>query len=178
MKSLTPRVYVVSDIAVGSTSIGAKSGSDQRSPTMPVMQTVPGCLVERRESRSVVVPMSSSTLSAPPSHRSRTVSAMAPSSRKKRSAPAPALRTSTSPPARRDVAPTSAPCAFASAAAAGPTDVVPPRIRSRSPLFKRSALKRVPHVVCNISGKDPNRSQPRLVLIARTWVAGTTVYSA
>jgi phosphoenolpyruvate carboxykinase (GTP) len=49
------------------------------------------------------------------------------------------------------------------AAAASPTDVVPPRISSRSPSAKPSDLKREPQAVCNISGIAPRISHGSFV---------------
>jgi len=61
----------------------------------------------------------------------------------------PLHRTNSSLSTVREVAATFAPCARAIAASSSPTDVVPPRIRSRSPLFRRSPRKSAPD-----AGKD------------------------
>ena len=78
----------------------------------------------------------------------------------------------------RVVEATMAPWRLAMAAAASPTDVVPPRIRTCSPAATRRARNSDPHAVCIISGIAPSVSQGSAVLTGWTCLAGTQVYSA
>jgi len=160
--------------AVGIAAIGEEFSNAHLLLTMPVMQTMSPGFAQRSESSSVVVPIRSSTLSTPSGYTCRTASAINPVSTNTSSAPP--SRSSLSRSGLRVVAATEAPWLFAIAAAASPTDVVPPRMSRRSPFCKRSDLNSELHAVCNISGIAPSVSQGSFVFIACTCLAGTQVY--
>ena len=71
-----------------------------------------------------------------------------------------------------------APRHVASAAAARPTEEVPPRISTDWPGFRSRPMVSEPQAVCTISGKAPSTSQGRSVSMGMTWGSGTDVYSA
>jgi hypothetical protein len=73
---------------------------------------------------------------------------------------------------------TVSPCCFAIAAAATPTDDVPPRMSSVCPGAIARPVCSDPCAVCSISGKAPSVAQSRSVVTGMTDDAGTTVYSA
>ncbi|WP_420803250.1 hypothetical protein [Streptomyces spiramyceticus] len=67
---------------------------------------------------------------------------------------------------------------LASAAAASPTDEVPPRTRRVWPGRRSRPVVSEPYAVCKVSGTAPMISHGRSDRNGMTWPRGTTVYSA
>ena len=155
---------------------GLKASITHFPPAIPVMHWMPPYLRHFSESAMVTTPTSSSTLSKPSGYRWATISAMEPVSMT--TSWAPWLRRRSSRSGFRVVATTKAPCAFASAVAARPIVVLPPRIRRRSFVRSLRGPNKLPHAVCMVSGRAPSLSQDRLVLMPFTCAALTHVYSA
>ncbi|MGW9208396.1 hypothetical protein ACWGR4_15590 [Embleya sp. NPDC055664] len=101
---------------------------------------------------------------------------MAPSSTRTWSTPW--ARSTSTFAARRVVASTVAPIPLAGAAAARPTEEVPPRISRLCPARRSSPVVDEPYAVCNVSGTAPITCQGRSDTNPITWSTGTSVYCA
>jgi hypothetical protein len=145
---------------------------------MPVMQTMPPSTAHFNESFSVVVPTSSSTLS---NLFPFTLSATFPSSTMTSWTPLLRISSAVAGLELRVVPATKQPWLRAIAAAANPTDVVPPRTSRRSAGCNFSALNRDPYAVCSISGAAPMTAQSTglaVVVNSCVFAALGHVYSA
>ncbi len=122
------------------------------------------------------MPTRSRAASTPSGYNSRTADATSPVSSSGWSTPCSLSAARRS--GRRVVASTVAPRQRASAAAARPTEEVPPRISTDCPGCRSRPTVSEPYAVCTISGSAPSTSQGSSVSTGITCASGTDVYSA